>query len=136
MGFNNAVSTFSGIVENINRTRTRLRLCVESETIVKEVGKHLKDFRDIIQYKRADFPDLHSKIESYKQSIDAMEKAYLCSPPHPASGKGSSSCASRLQTWHRSASSSPQPSSWHWPASCATASTGPLGSWTRTCQSA
>lgn len=63
-GFNNAVFVFGGIVEKVN----------DSKCEVSRMKKELEAFRDQIQYKRTDLPELYSKIEGFKQSATATQK--------------------------------------------------------------
>lgn len=63
-GFNNAVSVFGGIVEKIN----------DSKSEIARMKDELEAFRDQIQYKRTDLPELYSKIEIFKESATASQK--------------------------------------------------------------
>lgn len=61
-GFNGAVSTFGGIVESIK----------EGRRTAGAIRAGLEEFRDQVQYKRADLPELWSKIEQFKLRISAF----------------------------------------------------------------
>lgn len=63
-GFNNAVSVFGGIVEKIN----------DSKAEVSRMKEELEAFRDQIQYKRTDLPEIYSKIEDFKEAATAQQK--------------------------------------------------------------
>lgn len=64
-GFNSAVSVFGGIVDQVN----------DSKSEVSRMKNELEAFRDQIQYKRADLPELYSKIGAFKDSAMASRKA-------------------------------------------------------------
>lgn len=46
---------------------------VESRKMASDIKLGLEEFRDHIQYKRTDLPELWAKIEKYKVRITALE---------------------------------------------------------------
>lgn len=84
-GFNNAVSVFGGIVEKVNgithfllfmsKLILKMNFALDSKSEISKMKNELEAFRDQIQYKRADLPELYSKIGVFKESVQANQKA-------------------------------------------------------------
>jgi hypothetical protein len=65
-GFNNAASIFGGIVENMTSARDA----------VASVRKDIVDFRDHVQYKRAELPEMWAAVDKYRSTLAASSKMY------------------------------------------------------------
>ena len=52
-----------------------MNFALDSKSEISKMKNELEAFRDQIQYKRADLPELYSKIGVFKESVQANQKA-------------------------------------------------------------
>ena len=85
--FNNAVSIFSGIGDNTKRmpflkallfihSFILMLMFAVSREIVRKVKEGIKEFRDQIQYKSMEIPELWAKVQQYKGTFAITAKLY------------------------------------------------------------
>lgn len=53
-----------------------VKLTVVSKDIVGKVKKDVEEFRDQIQYKRTELPEIWAKVQQYKDTIAVTGKLY------------------------------------------------------------
>ena len=81
--FNNAVSIFSGIGDNTKCIPFELfysfvltLMFAVSREIVRKVKEGVEEFRDQIQYKSMEIPELWAKVQQYKGTFAITGKLY------------------------------------------------------------